>query len=178
MKKLIALTALVATPLLVAPVPHRAAPAASSASRPVFEFKGLKAGEVIDPTPVADCSPPQPTGEMKCDLKDSTIAGIRGLTSPTIYLYKGRLTSMVHLFNAEQFLTMLDAFTTKYGQPCSTAHPKWQNKMGATFDNTVVTWCFRTGKLEMSAMSIDRTYGDFSYTDVYKAPAKAATVDF
>jgi hypothetical protein len=159
-----------------APVKRPAARA--SASAPAFEFKGVTAGSVIDPTTIGTCNPANASGVITCSPSDRAVAGLEGTSSPILYFYKGRLTQMLYLFHDMDFTLLNEAFTSKYGRPCAVTHPKWQSKGGATFDNTLVTWCFKTGKLVLTAISVSRDYGDATYTDTYQAPSKSVPVDF
>ncbi len=87
---------------------------------------------------------------------------------------------MIFLFDAggTDFLTLTDAFTQKYGKPCEQAVAKWQSRGGATYDNTVVTWCFKTGKLKLESLGPSLKYGSATYNDDYQAPAKPTPKDF
>ena len=144
---------------------------------PNFEFKGVRAGEPADMSIMTDCKPDD--GLTRCYGRDPNVAGVRLILAPSYYFLNGKLSMMLFLFNAPQFSTMAQAFSTKYGPPCRTTHPKWQSKAGAVFENTVMTWCFRTGELELAAMSSSRDYGHAQYVDkVVKLPPKPATVDF
>lgn len=155
-------------------VPKAAAPRA--ASLPVFEFKGFRGGEAIDPSLISVCETPPAEGQIHCYSKDRIVAGIEN--SVSIYGYKDRMTMMIMLFEAHDFGTYLSAFRQKYGAPCKTSRPKWQNKLGGNFTNTVHTWCFKTGTLDLAAMSSSRDYGHVVYRDKFQPPHKVAPIDF
>lgn len=158
--------------------PQRATPQRTAPQLPLFEFKGVRAGEDYDPSSVRSCQRPGDDGTVRCDALDSTVAGVRGLLPPWFYFYNNRLSLMLYVFDGENFSTILTALTARYGPPCSTTHPQWQNRAGATFDNTVVKWCFRTGNLELAAMSSRRDNGHLQYTDANQPPRRAPTIDF
>ncbi|MHA0319032.1 hypothetical protein ACXY7D_11920 [Sphingomonas melonis] len=70
------------------------------------------------------------------------------------------------------FSDLADAFKAKYGAPTKTETEKWQNKMGATFDNTVLTWQFDDGRLELRAMGNMRDETSFNFVSSDNLPPK------
>lgn len=169
--------------LAVGSAAYAAAPATTApaeASLANFTFKDAKAGEEMDPTVLGKCTPGDIAGKLDCRGSDPVVAGIKLLLAPNYSFYNNRLTSMLFLYdaNAVNFLTLSDAFTQKYGTPCSKTTEKWQNKTGATFDNQVLLWCFKTGKLQLESLGPSLNYGAVNYIDNYKAPSKATPQDF
>jgi hypothetical protein len=154
----------------------------SSAARPDFTFKEAHAGSAMDPSVVGTCTPTDDgiAGKLECRGKDSVVAGVDLGLAPSYYFYNNRLTSMIYLYDNDgiQFLTFLSAFREKYGAACSTSTPKWQNKAGSTFENTTVSWCFKTGKLTLERMGPSMKYGVVTYTDDVSGPSKSTPKDF
>ncbi len=146
----------------------------------LFEFKGVTAGQSVDMSLLRDCVPNATSPEeTECNIADGRVAGIDLVAAPAIQLYKGKLATLSFLFAGPLFPTYSSAFEAKYGKSCRFEHPKWQNRAGATFDNTVVTWCFTTGELQLTEMSVQQQIGLVTYTDTLnKVPAASAKIDF
>ena len=81
----------------------------------------------------------------------------------------GRLYDLFGSAPERHFATLLNAFSTKYGTP-KMGTETWQNKAGATFDNTVATWQFRNGTLKLSQMGLQRDEMSFEFTDKANEP--------
>lgn len=167
------------------PRPAVHAPSSGGASQsptpslPVFEFKGVRAGEVVDTAALGlKCGKPDEDQQIICRGNDATVGGITNLLAPAFYLYNGRLSTMIFVFDGSNYSTIAGALTAKYGEPCSTSHPEWKSKAGATFENTVMTWCFASGKLEAAEMSSRRDNSHLMYIDSNQPPPKAPKVDF
>lgn len=115
-----------------------------------FNFKGVIAGTAVDMTKLK-CGTPLRNGEMQCQWLDalpmmSTIGGV-AIFQLSISIYQGRLSSVDYIVGAISYVRMAEALSAKYGTPCKIEHPQWQNRAGAIFDNTVMTWCFSSGNL-------------------------------
>lgn len=179
----LAVFALINSPVNAQTAPAaRPQPRATKAALPMFAFKQAVAGATMDPNLVGNCSPSSDgvAGSVECSGSDDVVAGISLLVAPTYYFFENRLTSMLFLYdnNSTNFLTLLEAFTTKYGVPCKTATEKWQSRGGITLDNSTATWCFKTGTLRLEQIGPQRDYGLVAYTDTHKAPTKSAPTDF
>lgn len=149
---------------------------------PAFTFKEARAGEAMDPTVVGECQPDTDgiAGKVKCKGNDGTVAGLKLNLPPTYRFYNGRLISMLFLYPGEalNYVSLSTAFRERYGAPCASGTEKWQNGAGASLDNVVVTWCFKTGKLTLKAIGPSIRYGIVTYYDELTAPRKSAPVDF
>lgn len=153
---------------------------AADPNKPAFDFKGITAGEPADMSLLRGCNA-KPSGETQCYFRDAAVAGITEMLAPSVYLYDGKPYMMIYLFNnrGTNFLTLLSALRERYGAPCRTETKVWQNRAGAKIDNEVVTWCFKTGELELVQLSSSIQYGHLTYTDdVHGVPSKGPTVDF
>jgi len=184
MKKFIAawlaVTALLSSLASAGPVAHKAAAAKPITARPAFEFKGITAGQPADMSLLNACHSAD-NAQTQCSFKDGAVAGINNTLPPTVYLYDNKISTMLYLFSAKgtDFLTISAALQAKYGPPCKTETQPWQSRAGAHYDNAVLTWCFKTGKLELEQLSTSLDYGDLIYTDdVNKPPTAAPKVDF
>jgi hypothetical protein len=170
------------------PVAKKSAPAVTAAQPskpplPVFVFKGMTAGQPVSEGIFSSCSDEQ-GGERRCSFPQHDIAGVVSIF-PTVggwnyaKLYDGKLSSTEFVADGDSFAKMLAALVTRYGEPCKTETPKWQSKGGATFDNTVVTWCFRTGHLVLTRMDFQRDYMSLRYRDDESVPpAEKPRIDF
>lgn len=154
---------------------------AEEPSKPAFEFKGITAAEPVDMSLLRSCEIKQ-DGQTKCYLKDGKVAGYSGTIPPAVYLYDGKLWKMFYIFknSSPNYSNLLAALRTKYGPPCRIETRVWQNRLGAKLDNPVITWCFKTGELELIQFISDVTLGGLSYVDEVNAgpPKPPPTVDF
>jgi len=92
--------------------------------------------------------------------------------------YNGKLFSIMGLSNEGSFVGLLQAFTAKYGTPVLGTKP-WQNKAGATFNNSTATWKFRNGTLELDSMGIQRDEPMFEFKALQNyPPATAPKINF
>ena len=105
------------------------------------------------------------------------MAGIEGVSFSQMY-YEGHLYGVVGIFNTDQYLTMLAAFTAKYGRPrMSTA--TWQNRAGASLQNDIATWTFAEGTLTLKRLGGRITNAEFQFDSPrYSPPAPAPKVNF
>jgi hypothetical protein len=174
-----------ASPVIAAP-PKHAAPAASSAKKPAagplsgFTFQGHDP-DIAETPAKADgsaCSPDaKRPGVFDCTDFGGSIAGVN-LGFMMREYYQGRLYSLFATGPEYAFGTLLQAFSTKYGSP-TMGSKTWQNKAGATFDNTIATWKFRNGTLELDSMGLQRDQISFEFNGPANAPpAPEVKVDF
>lgn len=180
---LLALT-LAGTAHAQAPAKKPAAPkSATAAPLPLFDFKGMTAGEPVSESIFTSCSGDE-DGTRSCSFADKQIAGISPIypdygSFSRATLYNGKLTGIEFIAEGEGFGKVLEALVARYGPPCKTETPKWQSKAGATFDNSVLTWCFRTGQLTLSQMDFKRDYMGLRYSDTQnRPPAQKPKIDF
>jgi hypothetical protein len=150
---------------------------APAAQLPVFEFKGVTAGQPVDRSLLTSCK----SGEagLHCYFRDSTVAGVKHLLAPAVYLNNEKLSMMIFLFEREHHLTLMSALTQRYGKPCKSEQKQWRNGAGAVLPNPTHTWCFATGELVLTGISSRLRNSDLVYTDTAnRAPARSAPVDF
>jgi hypothetical protein len=146
---------------------------------PVFDFKGVTAGQTIDPKTLGACEAEAKPGELKCRLHDTTVAGIASTDGPMMSFYNGRLTALHYEFSVHDFIQLESALHAKYGPSCRTEHTKYENELGSTLVNLVEAWCFASGDLILSAMDSGPETGALDYADTLaKAPTNTAHVDF
>jgi hypothetical protein len=137
--------------------------------------------DVVETPTKADgssCSPDSKRpGVLECTDFLVEIAGLRLGFLMRSY-YQGKLYTLFGTGSEYAFPTLLQAFTTKYGPPIM-GSKTWQNKAGATFDNTIATWKFRNGTLELDSMGLRRDQISFEFNDhANDPPLPPAKVDF
>lgn len=116
--------------------------------------------------------------QRECGENGSTISG-RTIAVENISLYRGRLSSLIITFPAENFGVITDAFTVKYGKPCEASIKEVQNRMGAKFSSGHLAWCFANGKLSADMLGLDIETSTVLWDDPTNQPPKAAPkVDF
>jgi hypothetical protein len=156
--------------------PARAAPA-RSASLPVFDFLGQNTETPTTMTTLngEDCRV-QGDNTLLCasyqgpGTAGPKIGGIELLTlrmtfsAQKLFLVEGRA-------NRTQFASLLEAFTLKYGRP-QMAVRKWQNQAGASFDNTVASWTFKGGKLELTSIGAYISQSQFTFVSQANSPTR------
>lgn len=151
-------------------------PSATNALK-LFDFKGIVAGGEVNRAYLRDCDKKERNWRNTCRALDGNIGSYNEL-APYIDLYNNRLTNLTYLFNREAFNHIYASFIGKYGEPCKKNTIPWRNAAGAVLENQVVVWCFRTGELELRAISDNIRYGHAMYTDTYQAPATPAARNF
>jgi hypothetical protein len=135
---------------------------------PIFSFRGIEAGSQYEPGPAlgfkrSECRD-NGGGQISCTRLFGDLAGIPSLE---IYnFYQGRLGVMSHDFVSSEYFRAFRALNERYGAPCKTDTRVWQNKIGSKFDNEVVTWCFKTGTLELSHLGSRVDYSALRYIDL------------
>ena len=128
--------------------PHR------TASKKAFSFMG-RSSDVTNLEPFdffGTTCVPTASGPVSCEapIGAARIAATR-LVSASIAFNDGKLTRVAGVTVTGYFSDLAASFTTKYGAPSTSTKPKWQNQMGATFDNEVKIWAFADGLLELDA---------------------------
>lgn len=190
--------------VLIAGVVLVGAGSAWGQAKPVFEYKGFRAGEVIPEERLEPCRP-KPESEPKtgmeallqswrksqgvdnaqidrdyfsCSDFNAKVAGF-DVTSEFIGIYKERLSSVTITFDAPAFKLITDAFKAKYGPPCTVNMNRVQNRMGASFPSPRYEWCFSRGRLvaDMYYPTLDTSTA--TWEDPANQPPKATPkVDF
>ena len=144
-----------------------------------FEFKGIKAGVVSDISSIGVCAPKDSNGVVRCEGSDDKIASLPMFQKPEYKFVNGKLSNLRFITGSMAYPILLSAFTQKYGPSCESKVEKWQNRLGAAFDNNVVIWCFRTGKLELRQRGLERDILNVWYGDVANPlPSPQVKVDF
>lgn len=163
---------------------------------PLFEYKGFRAGDVIPEERLARCraepvgnkpsmadaidqlrKAAQGEGLVSCVTRDPVIAG-RPAISEVVNIHDGRLSSVRLRFSPENFPTVRDAFTSKYGQPCKLAVKTLGNAYGGKLDSPSYTWCFASGELVADLFYGDRNTSSAEYRDINQAGTPEPKVDF
>lgn len=181
MKFAAAVATLLAAPaaLLAAPParPAHVAPAPPPKPLPVFEFMGANT-ETAATLDATKC-PPKADGTASCaDYSYPTVAG-RPMRWLVRDFNQGKLYRVMASFGTGAFDAVREAFVAKYGPPSSTETRKWQSKAGATFDNVVSTWRFKSGRLELESMGGSVDEGAFTFVSTANSPpAEKPKVDF
>ena len=117
-------------------------------------------------------------GKMSCMILDPTQLGDANVSIIIINLYKGKLSTVIGSASRYEFPDLLAVFTAKYGAP-SMAEEDWRNGAGAVLKNSVATWKFKTGTLELKAIGSSMKDTDFAFIDMSnQEPAKAPDVNF
>ena len=128
--------------------------AAAAGKNTELDFKGIALGSAIatiEDTGRFSCRDPgNPIADRICSLKfneKETIAGapIRVLA---LYYYSGKLESISIAFDEKHFSQVAAALAEKYGQG-NMKSETLQNRMGATFENRILSW--RRGEATLEA---------------------------
>lgn len=135
------------------------------ADRPKLEFKGLKPGG-LGPTSKA----------WKCELKDqqpttcfSMEETIAGVTARSVFVRfdAGLVKSVLVDFNSDDFDRVSEALLSKYGEPNNKRQETLKNRMGATFENVIMTWMDGTPEISGTAMSLRRYTKDVTSSALF-----------
>lgn len=163
-----------AAPKVAAP---KAAPAPAPAL-PVFSFLGDDTETPTSRTTLNAATCTAKGDEKGCDdFSNPKIAGTE-LKWLSMSFHKGLLYRVMGASWTNRYDILLDAFTAKYGQP-QIEVKKWQAKSGATFDNSVATWKFKGGELELDSLGPDLNTLSFVFVSVPNSPPRdAPKVDF
>lgn len=146
-----------------------------NASVPFFEFRGISAGKSYNLGVFSTCNAVS-TELSRCFLSDSRVAGI--LMFPAFVMYKTRLSRMDARFDSDGYSVLRDALIAKYGKPSSERPSKWQNQMGAVFENMETEWSFKSGILRLTLRGNKIDESTLIYADLYGIPEKKPVVDF
>ena len=119
-------------------------------SLPTFEMFGLTTNKVYDgkvefAEKTCDITKigPDRCARLFCCVKMGN-ALVRDLE---VNFVDGRLIKIVGFTNVSQFENLRAAFVAKYGSASDVEVSEVQNRMGATFDNTIMRWAFADGVL-------------------------------
>lgn len=159
--------------------------AAAPTELPNFEFRDAVAGEPGTLTQFGRCSDSKVSGKGSCaatthrasPARPGFISGV-ALKAIIATTYQGRLSGIYGTFSGSDFPTIATAFGAKYGEPCKREDRDWQSRGGVKTTNTIITWCFRTGRLRLESHGASLLEGRFIYMDEWQPPAEAPRVDF
>lgn len=175
---LLALTCLAAAASGPSAAQRRSAPARAAPSLPVFSFLGQTTEGVTGAFALgnATCTP-RPTGQSGCSTDYANVIPIGNarLLAQYFNFHDGRLYNVSGNTVAGFHPQLLEAFTAKYGKPARTEVRKWQNRLGASFDNPVAIWLFKGGTLELRALGSKSDETSFSFVSVDNAPPRVET---
>jgi hypothetical protein len=110
-----------------------------------FEFKGIGLGSditAIESSPKFSCrNPDSPIADRICSLRYGERETIAGAPIGTLllYYYDGKLQTISISLEAKHFSQVAEALKEKYGEGNSKTETI-QNRMGASFENRIVTW--------------------------------------
>lgn len=128
--------------------------AATAESNAELEFKGIALGSAIatiEDTGRFSCRDPgSPIADRICSLKFNereTIAGVP-IRVLALYYYSGKLETISIAFDEKYFSQVAPALSEKYGQG-TVRLETLQNRMGATFENRILSW--RRGQATLEA---------------------------
>lgn len=111
------------------------------------------------------------------DYHQSQLGGVT-LKWLSLSYNRGLLYRVLGSLSTNDYATLLAAFTTKYGA-AKIGTRKWQAKSGATFDNTMATWNFKEGILELESLGTDLNSGLFTFSSSVNRPEpEKPKVDF
>lgn len=162
--------------LLFVPVSLSASVLAQNSLQP-FSFCELVTGRDFSMTSPGfkDCE--KSADEVTCTTLFDEVAGVPAITSYTVY--NRQLSTFWISTERDNLLPIVKAFREKYGPACRTTTKKVQNRAGASFDSTEMTWCFATGELQVSEIGARITHSSAIYTDTKnRRPGAKPQVDF
>lgn len=157
----------------------QAAAPSSEAELPIFDFLGqnTETPSTMKALNGVPCKTSK-DGHRSCTAFNRPKIGGVSMNFIGMSFYNDKLHTAFGMAESISFYDLLSAFTAKYGKPEMQTR-KWQNRAGASLDNTVAVWRFRGGKLELASLGqqIDKT--DFMFISFANAPApRAPKVDF
>lgn len=128
--------------------------AAAAGNNTELEFKGIALGSAIatiEDTGRFSCRDPRnPIADRICSLKFNERESIAGapIRVLVLYYYSGKLETISIAFDEKHFSQVAAALSEKYGQGTLTSETV-QNRMGATFENRILSW--RRGQATLEA---------------------------
>jgi hypothetical protein len=132
--------------------------AAAAGNSTELEFKGIALGSAIatiEDTGRFSCRDPgSPIADRICSLKFNereTIAGVP-IRVLALYYYSGKLETISIAFDEKYFSQVAPALSEKYGQG-TVRSETLQNRMGATFENRILSWRRGQATLEVKRYS-------------------------
>jgi hypothetical protein len=147
---------------------------ASPTPLPNFEFRGIVAGQAVDPAALKGCRRDAET--VTCRSFATKVAGNDAAIESVEYT-GGKLSALRILLDRSAYASVVEAFSARYGEPCSSSTDKWANAIGARLDNLSIRWCFLTGNLEARQIGPSLKYMAVAYTDANQ-PIPKPQVDF
>lgn len=126
------------------------------AAEPISGFKDILIGSdlaQVKDSPRFECSSGGAAGsDATCFSQgEETIAGQKA-NSVILKYYEHKLGAIYISFPSASFPKIAEALVQKYGSP-KTRHEMLQNRLGATFDNSIHTWVSKDVILEASQYS-------------------------
>jgi len=148
--------------------------------KPVFDFAGFDTETAVaNPSFGRGCDVDRDEpGKTACSAWNMRL-GDGSAKIVMVNLYEGKLSSALGILDRNQFLSVLSAFTAKYGSPDRTETRVWRNGAGASLDNEVFIWEFQGGELELESIGSrirDSSFQFFHTTN--RAPTEAPPVNF
>ncbi len=149
--------------------------AAPATAQTAFEFRGETTSAVVDLATKPACRGfMSPSADGTFCIAPVEVAGVSNVLVSTRY-YEGRMNLLGGTFNPRGYVTILNAFSEKYGPPELT-NPDWQSTLGATFPNTVATWIFSDGTLTLKLRGSRQTESQFIFEATVNQPPVAPPV--
>jgi hypothetical protein len=174
MRVLVGLLPFVIAGAAVEATPARKVVKPQRANLPAFDFKGYVAGAALTDDQLQDCKADGDKTECKLDTE------VAGISAPVyIDAYKKRMTRLnIVLLGGEGLGEITLAFMQKYGATCENKTEPWTSAGGTSLKNTVMSWCFKTGKLTVKQYGPRVDVPLVQYSDEYSAPVTPPKVDF
>lgn len=133
-------------------------------ARKRFEFQGFRLGDSIAIPAMAkgiDCTSQAGMSEVLHERTCFERKQIGDAQTTTMYtLMRERFASWYMSFKTEDWTDIRTAFELMYGPPTASRNEAVQNRMGASFTNTLLTWSFPEGRLTLQKMGSTVTDGN------------------
>lgn len=144
----------------------------------VFDFMGYDTETAQPVTEIAGKKCKHEGAQTECSLPWNLKLGDAVVSVMMINFYQDKLASVLGIAERDEFLSLLSVFTAKYGEPTMKTE-KWQNRAGASFDNSVAVWKFKGGDLQLRQMGSRVDNSDFQFfSTVNQKPAEKPNVNF
>ncbi|WP_125962396.1 hypothetical protein [Sphingomonas sp. ABOLF] len=145
----------------------------------VFSFMGDDTETPTSRTMINKSKCSQEGAILSCtEYLDATVAG-RPMRWLTMKFNEQKLFMVNASFGDAAYDDVRAAFIEKYGPPARAETRKWQSKGGAVFDNAVLTWNFKGGRLDLESLGAQVGSGAFSFVSTANAPPpEKPKVDF